>query len=160
MRRREFVEMFGATFAGAAFLPRVAPSKDYLWRVGLELYSVRNAMKKDPERTLAAVRAFQTKYAADILKPLGLKSPTGSVYASTIKKINILACGGVPPSTQSIPVTSVATTSVNVVAPAMPAPKSGSSIKPKTPAAPKTPAKAQSANILNAIGGWFSKSRR
>jgi sugar phosphate isomerase/epimerase len=58
MRRREFVEAFGATFAGAALLPRIAPSKDYLWRVGLELYSVRNAMKADPERTLAAVRAI------------------------------------------------------------------------------------------------------
>jgi sugar phosphate isomerase/epimerase len=58
MRRRDFVHAFGATFAGAAFLPRVASRKDHLWRVGLELYSVRNAMKKDPERTLAAVRAI------------------------------------------------------------------------------------------------------
>jgi sugar phosphate isomerase/epimerase len=58
MRRREFVEAFGATFAGVAFLPRFVRSKDYLWRVGLELYSVRNAMKADPERTLAAVRAM------------------------------------------------------------------------------------------------------
>jgi sugar phosphate isomerase/epimerase len=58
MRRRDFVHAFGATFAGAAFLPHIAARKDYLWRVGLELYSVRNAMKKDPERTLAAVRAI------------------------------------------------------------------------------------------------------
>jgi sugar phosphate isomerase/epimerase len=58
MRRREFVEAFGATFASAALLPRVMRSKDHLWRVGLELYSVRNAMKADPERTLAAVRAM------------------------------------------------------------------------------------------------------
>jgi sugar phosphate isomerase/epimerase len=58
MRRRDFVQAFGATLAGTAFLPRLVPSKDYLWRVGLELYSVRNAMKADPERTLAAVRAI------------------------------------------------------------------------------------------------------
>lgn len=58
MRRRDFVQAFGATLAGASFLPRFATSKDHLWRVGLELYSVRNAMKADPERTLAAVRAI------------------------------------------------------------------------------------------------------
>jgi sugar phosphate isomerase/epimerase len=58
MRRRDFVHAFGATFAGAALLPRIPAHSDYLWRVGLELYSVRNAMKADPERTLAAVRAM------------------------------------------------------------------------------------------------------
>ena len=58
MRRRDFLHAFGATFAGAAMLPRLAARKDHLWRVGLELYSVRNAMKQDPERTLAAVRAI------------------------------------------------------------------------------------------------------
>ena len=58
MKRREFVEAFGATFASAALLRRIGARKDYLWRVGLELYSVRNAMKADPERTLAAVRAM------------------------------------------------------------------------------------------------------
>ncbi len=58
MKRREFVEAFGATFASAALAPRLARRTDHLWRVGLELYSVRNAMKADPERTLAAVRAI------------------------------------------------------------------------------------------------------
>jgi len=58
MKRREFVHSLGASLAGAALLPRVAARKDHLWRVGLELYSVRNAMKLDPERTLAAVRAM------------------------------------------------------------------------------------------------------
>ncbi|MBI5470131.1 HYR domain-containing protein [Candidatus Kaiserbacteria bacterium] len=110
--------------------------------------------------TLAAVRAFQTKYAADILKPLGLKSPTGSVYASTIKKINILACGGVPPSTQSIPPASPATSTLKTTGSAMPAAAAIPIAKPKVPAKPQT-TKANAKdnkNILNAIGGWFSKS--
>jgi sugar phosphate isomerase/epimerase len=58
VRRRDFVHALGATFAGAAMAPRSMRATDHLWRVGLELYSVRNAMKRDPERTLAAVRAI------------------------------------------------------------------------------------------------------
>jgi sugar phosphate isomerase/epimerase len=58
MRRREFVHALGAGVAGAAIVPSVPAATDHLWRVGLELYSVRNAMKRDPERTLAAVRAM------------------------------------------------------------------------------------------------------
>ena len=41
-----------------------------------------------------AVIAFQNKYAPDILHPLGLRSGTGYVGASTIKKINELSCSG------------------------------------------------------------------
>ncbi|MGH7688486.1 MAG: sugar phosphate isomerase/epimerase family protein [Gemmatimonadaceae bacterium] len=48
--------------AGAALAPRTGLALGLrsrrLARVGLELYSVRNAMKRDPERTLAAVRAI------------------------------------------------------------------------------------------------------
>jgi sugar phosphate isomerase/epimerase len=102
MRRREFVEAFGATFAGAAFLPRLALSKDYLWRVGLELYSVRNAMKKDPERTLAAVRAIgyddvELLWSFDnfgrtpqqvraTLMQLGLKAPSAHIAPEALLK--------------------------------------------------------------------------
>jgi len=62
MRRRHFLQSLGASVAGAALAPRlglalgVPPRR--LARVGLELYSVRNAMKRDPEGTLAAVRAM------------------------------------------------------------------------------------------------------
>lgn len=57
MDRRTFVQSLGATFAGASLLGRpVAPAR--LARIGLELYAVRDAMAKDPERTLAAVRAI------------------------------------------------------------------------------------------------------
>ena len=102
MKRREFVEAFGATFAGAAFLPWMAPSTDYLWRVGLELYSVRNAMKKDPERTLAAVRAIgyddvELLWSFDnfgrtpqqvraTLKQTGLKAPSAHIAPEALLK--------------------------------------------------------------------------
>ncbi len=95
MKRRDFVHSLGATFAGAALLPRNATPKDYLWRVGLELYSVRNAMKRDPERTLAAVRAMgyndvellwtldnfgrTPQQVRETLKHEGLKAPSGHI---------------------------------------------------------------------------------
>lgn len=106
MKRREFVETFGATLAGVALLPRVASAagvrKDYLWRVGLELYSVRSAMKKDPERTLAAVRAMgyndvellwsfdnfgrTPQQVRDTLKKEGLKAPSGHIAPEALLK--------------------------------------------------------------------------
>lgn len=66
MRRREFLERMGVTLAGAAGLRHEAtgrarpprPPRRRLERIGLELYSVRNEMRRDPERTLAAVRAI------------------------------------------------------------------------------------------------------
>ena len=62
MRRRHFLRSLGASVAGVALAPRLGyalgiPARR-LARVGLELYSVRNAMKRDPEGTLAAVRAI------------------------------------------------------------------------------------------------------
>src|SRR5256885_15073741 len=62
-RRRDFVKTLGAAALGYAVRPR-APTPDprgplrSLSRIGLELYSVRDAMRQDPERTLAAVRAM------------------------------------------------------------------------------------------------------
>ena len=57
MHRRTFVQ--AVTAAGATLtLPRIPPPASRLDRIGLELYSVRNAMRADPERTLAAVRAI------------------------------------------------------------------------------------------------------
>ncbi len=63
MKRRAFVETMGAVLAGGIVGPfrgatrRLADAAK-LNRVGLELYAVRNAMRADPERTLAAVRAI------------------------------------------------------------------------------------------------------
>lgn len=102
MRRRAFLEAFGATFAGVALTPRLVRSKDYLWRVGLELYSVRDAMKADPERTLAAVRAIgyddvELLWSFDnfgrtpeqvraTLRQLGLKAPSAHIAPEALLK--------------------------------------------------------------------------
>ena len=47
-----------AAAAGALALPRELLAATRLERIGLELYAVRKAMRADPERTLAAVRAM------------------------------------------------------------------------------------------------------
>lgn len=39
-----------------------------------------------------AVKAFQTKHAADILTPWGLTEPTGFVYKTTLRRINLIHC--------------------------------------------------------------------
>ena len=63
MKRRTFVHALGAAVAGGVVAPLRArasrfPETAKLDRIGLELYAVRNAMKADPERTLAAIRAI------------------------------------------------------------------------------------------------------
>lgn len=62
MDRRRFVERLGVGVVGlAGGLQRghgAAPPPRRLTRVGLELYSVRDAMRRDPERTLTAIRAM------------------------------------------------------------------------------------------------------
>ena len=42
--------------------------------------------------TLAAVHAFQSKFAPDILTPWGISRSTGFVYLTTRKKINEIVC--------------------------------------------------------------------
>lgn len=59
MHRRSFIHALGVATAGALIQPRrTLAATEGLDRIGLELYSVRNAMKADPERTLAAIRAI------------------------------------------------------------------------------------------------------
>jgi len=102
VKRRDFVHALGATFAGTAISPRLASTTDHLWRVGLELYSVRNAMKRDPERTLAAVRAIgyddvELLWSFDnfgrtpqqvraTLKQEGLKAPSAHIAPEALLK--------------------------------------------------------------------------
>ena len=42
--------------------------------------------------TLQAVNIFQTQYADQILTPWGLSEPTGIVYLTTLRQINLLEC--------------------------------------------------------------------
>jgi len=58
MKRRRFIQTIGAAAAGGLLPPLPRRSADQLQRIGLELYAVRHAMARDPERTLAAVRAI------------------------------------------------------------------------------------------------------
>ena len=64
MDRRQFVQTIGVAAAGTVVSPRrigavnILGERRKLDRIGLELYSVRNTMRRDPERTLAAVRAM------------------------------------------------------------------------------------------------------
>ena len=58
MDRRSFVHSLTATVAGASVARSLTSPRTRLDRIGLELYSVRDAMRRDPERTLATVRAI------------------------------------------------------------------------------------------------------
>lgn len=58
MERRAFLHTLGAAAAGELLAPSHPTSAKRLERIGLELYAVRHAMARDPERTLAAVRAI------------------------------------------------------------------------------------------------------
>ena len=55
MQRRTFIRTLGAAAAGTMFVPRGALADSRLNRIGLELYSVRHAMAKNPDGTMAAV---------------------------------------------------------------------------------------------------------
>lgn len=58
MHRRTFVQAAVASLASGPWASLRRSRPDHLKRIGLELYSVRDAMRRDPERTLAAVRAM------------------------------------------------------------------------------------------------------
>ena len=81
-------------------MSRVVPSPRRLNRIGLELYSVRDAMGRDPERTLAAVRAMgytdvellwsfgnfgrTTEQVRASLDREGLRAPSAHVSATVV----------------------------------------------------------------------------
>jgi sugar phosphate isomerase/epimerase len=58
VHRRTFVQALGASVATGPLASLRAARSGRLARIGLELFSVRDAMQRDPERTLAAVRAM------------------------------------------------------------------------------------------------------
>lgn len=53
--------------------------------------------------TEAAVKAFQAKYAADILAPWGITDPTGYVYKTTMWKINMIICASLNTPKPQVP---------------------------------------------------------
>lgn len=101
MQRREFMQSLGAAAAGALFTRPDARVPKRLERIGLELYSVRRAMAKDPERTLAAVAAMgytdvellwsfdnfgrSPEQVAATLKQEGLRAPSAHVPETLIQ---------------------------------------------------------------------------
>ncbi len=58
MERRAFIQTVGAAAASGLVAPAAWQSDKRLERIGLELFAVRNTMSRDPDRTLAAIRAI------------------------------------------------------------------------------------------------------
>ena len=101
MKRRMFVQALGAGALTALTLPRRLLAAAKLHRVGLELYSVRKAMRADPDRTMAAVRAIgytdvellwsfnnfgrTPEQVKAILKKEGLRAPSAHIDPRTMQ---------------------------------------------------------------------------
>ena len=95
MKRRAFIQTLGAVAAGGVALPRGLKFSKRLDRIGLELYAVRHEMARDPEKTLAAIRAIgytdvellwsfdnfhrTAAQVADSLKQTGLRAPSAHI---------------------------------------------------------------------------------
>jgi sugar phosphate isomerase/epimerase len=102
MDRRSFVHSIATSLAGASVLRHVAAGSKPLARIGLELYSVRDAMRANPERTLAAVRAIgyddvellwsfgnfgrTPQQVRDSLTHEGLRAPSGHIAPEILLK--------------------------------------------------------------------------
>ncbi|HET9707965.1 MAG TPA: sugar phosphate isomerase/epimerase family protein [Gemmatimonadales bacterium] len=100
MERRTFIQTMGAAAAAGFAPPLRLHGSAHLERVGLELYSVRHEMMKDPDKTLAAVRAagysdvellwsFQnfgrtTDQVVAALKQNGLRAPSAHISPEDI----------------------------------------------------------------------------
>ena len=95
MKRRAFIQTLGAAAAGGMALPSQLRFPKRLDRIGLELYAVRHEMAKDPEKTLAAIRAIgytdvellwsfdnfrrTAAQVAETLKKEGLRAPSAHI---------------------------------------------------------------------------------
>ena len=113
--------------------------------------------------TTSAVKNFQLKYKNEILVPLGITRPTGNVYGSTQRKINLLNCGGDPTPT------SIQTPSAPAVISSAPPSGQSSGTTNQTASAAKVPPKktvpapvkaappAKQTKLLKTVGTLFSK---
>lgn len=92
MKRRAFMHTLGAAAAGGLLAPyRDAwPGSGRLERIGLELYAVRKAMARDPERTLAAIRAIGYS-DVELLWSFGNFGRTPAQVAATLKNEGLRA---------------------------------------------------------------------
>src|SRR6267378_152319 len=95
MKRRAFIQTLGAAAAGGMALPSQLRFPKRLDRIGLELYAGRHEMAKDPEKTLAAIRAIgytdvellwsfdnfrrTAAQVAETLKKEGLRAPSAHI---------------------------------------------------------------------------------
>lgn len=97
MKRRDFLAAVGASAASARLGGPTdkLPLRSRLDRIGLELYSVRDAMTADPEQTLKAVRDMgyadvellwsfknfgrSAQQVRDTLRTLGLRAPSAHI---------------------------------------------------------------------------------
>src|ERR1700694_3372382 len=100
MNRRAFVESLTVAAVGVGAAPHSVLAASRLDRIGLELYAVRRAMRADPERTLAAVRAIgytdvellwsfgnfgrSPQQVRDTLAHEGLRAPSAHISPATI----------------------------------------------------------------------------
>jgi sugar phosphate isomerase/epimerase len=100
MKRRAFMHTLGAAAAGGLLAPYRRAGAGRLERIGLELYAVRKTMARDPEGTLAAIRAIgytdvellwsfgnfgrTPAQVAATLKNEGLRAPSCHMSAETI----------------------------------------------------------------------------
>jgi sugar phosphate isomerase/epimerase len=87
MKRRDFLQTLGAVTVAGSLRPRF-PKK--LERIGLETYSTRRAMAKDPEATLHAIRAIGYS-DVELLWSFHLFGRTPAQVAATLKQEGLRA---------------------------------------------------------------------
>lgn len=90
MERRSFIQALGVAAAGGMLAPVHLSSSKKLQRIGLELFAVRHAMSRDPDRTLAAIRAIGYT-DVELLWSLGNFGRTAQQVAATLKKEGLRA---------------------------------------------------------------------
>lgn len=90
MERREFIHTLGAAAAGGLLAPPHRAAAKRLERIGLELYAVRHAMARDPEGTLAAVRAIGYT-DVELLWSFGNFGRTPAQVAATLQREGLRA---------------------------------------------------------------------
>lgn len=105
--------------------------------------------------TETAVKTFQNKYKGEVLTPLGLSYATGSVYGSTLRKMQEVGCGSaVPVTSYGAPQTQTASayTAPTPVAKKDPVPAPA----PQAPAVPVVVQTNTPSQSGGGVFGWFS----